>query len=251
MKFFFLFLAAFAGYNLSAQIVTDRPDQTESSATVGAGVLQIETGFGFESLDVDKTGKSESWTLPNTLFRLGLSERWELRLVTQPELQREFTNDTLNSKRFGFADAQVGFKVNLVSGENRKTEVGFLAHLQVPTGTDLISNHDGGFISKLAITHTLNAKHSIAYNVGYDYLGMDNGDISYSLAWGIGLTGKVGVYAEVYGSLANLEELQSNVDFGFTYLFTPNVQFDYSFGYGLSQEMNYHAIGVSLKLEKG
>lgn len=32
----------------SAQIITDRPDQTESSSTVEKGALQIEAGFQIE-----------------------------------------------------------------------------------------------------------------------------------------------------------------------------------------------------------
>ena len=43
-------LSLFMLGHLKAQIVTDRPDQTESSSTVGRGSLQLETGLliGFE-----------------------------------------------------------------------------------------------------------------------------------------------------------------------------------------------------------
>lgn len=43
-------LLLLSSVDLKAQIVTDRPDQTESSSTVGKGNLQLETGMliGFE-----------------------------------------------------------------------------------------------------------------------------------------------------------------------------------------------------------
>lgn len=40
--------------NMNAQeIITDRPDQTESSSTVMKGKLQWETGFSYERLKAD------------------------------------------------------------------------------------------------------------------------------------------------------------------------------------------------------
>ena len=43
-------------------LITDRPDATEASSTVGKGVLQFETGGLYESFE-DKNIKSENYTM--------------------------------------------------------------------------------------------------------------------------------------------------------------------------------------------
>ena len=52
----------------SGQIITDRPDQTESSSIIEKGALQIEAGFqiGFEG---DHSNAIEQLLAPATLFR--------------------------------------------------------------------------------------------------------------------------------------------------------------------------------------
>ena len=56
-------------------LVTDRPDQTESSITVPFKSLQIETGFIKE-----KQGENTNLAYNTTLLRYGLLENLELRL---------------------------------------------------------------------------------------------------------------------------------------------------------------------------
>ena len=65
---FFLFIALFnKGYS---QIITDRPDQTESSIPLSKGHIQVETGIAFE--------KEQSNI--NSLIRFGILNGVELRL---------------------------------------------------------------------------------------------------------------------------------------------------------------------------
>ena len=61
-------------------IETDRPDQTEAATLVPVGGIQIETGLaGYTAANGSWTG----YTLPTALLRLGLHERFELRVVGQ------------------------------------------------------------------------------------------------------------------------------------------------------------------------
>ena len=85
-------IAAFVNHEGSAQIITDRPDQTESSSTVEKGALQIESGFlvGFEG---DYSNSITQLLAPTTLFRQGISNRFELRIVSQFE-QIRFQEET-------------------------------------------------------------------------------------------------------------------------------------------------------------
>lgn len=241
-------LSASALYSQS--IITDRPDQTEASSTVGRGVLQIESGFTYQVNTPDiLEGKIEAYSW-NTLWRVGLADRLELRVVTQPEYGRVVGKGETLSEASGLADLQLGFKVNIVKAGEGHPEVGFLSHLVVPTGSEGLTANRYGVINKLAVSHSLSNTHTLAWNIGYNYLGFGNGNLSYSLSWGIGLSDRLSVYLEPYGFAENMEDLLLNADAGFTYLLSDNLQFDYSFGVGINQQMNYHSIGASIRLPR-
>ena len=59
------------------ELITDRPDQTESSTTVPYQSVQIETGWLHSEEDDDDI---ETDTFPQTLLRYGLADGLELRL---------------------------------------------------------------------------------------------------------------------------------------------------------------------------
>jgi hypothetical protein len=66
----------------SQEIITDRPDITESAVTVPRGDFQIENGFLFENQSLEEKGiKSNihNYTISSTLFRIGLLSKFELR----------------------------------------------------------------------------------------------------------------------------------------------------------------------------
>jgi hypothetical protein len=224
---------------LFSQIVTDRPDQTESSSTVGKGNLQFESGFliGF---DDDGIAVNRQMLLPTTLLRYGLTNGIELRLTNQLE---SFKASYINV--LGFSDMELGAKIELFGKENSNTEIAFLTHVVLPTGTIGLRSDKVGSVNKLAISHELNDNVSVGYNLGYNYFGDKNGDLTFSLALGIGLNDRVGVYIEPYGELLNIEEFVLNFDTGFTYLLKDNFQLDFSFGSGINQRMNYVSVGFS------
>ena len=68
------------GPDLSSVLITDRPDFTESTVTVGKGIAQLE--FGYTYID---TGDSNVHSLGEPLLRYGILTEWlELRLGVQP-----------------------------------------------------------------------------------------------------------------------------------------------------------------------
>lgn len=231
--------------NLNAQIVTDRPDQTESSSSVGKGNLQIESGFllGFEGEGSDA---NRQILAPSTLFRYGVVDWLELRFVSQIETLRQGEDAIL-----GISDLEVGMKVELYAKEDSPTEMALLSHLVAPIGTEGLSGGRFGTVNKLCISHGLGENLDLGYNLGYDYMGQGRGSLTYSLALGVGVNDKVGVYIEPYGEVAEFEQFLLNADAGFTYLLHDNLQFDFSFGSGITHRMNYLSLGVSWKLEKG
>jgi hypothetical protein len=70
--------------SFSQGMETDRPDQTEASSTVEKKRLQIESGVLIEFVDKGEIN-SRSILLPTTLIRLGVSDHFELRILSQYE----------------------------------------------------------------------------------------------------------------------------------------------------------------------
>ena len=95
-----------------------------------------------------------------------------------------------------------------------------------------------------------NSNLGIGYNLGYNYFGEEKGDFTYSIALGVGINSKVGIYIEPYGEIANMDEFIANFDTGLTYLANENLQFDFSFGTGINWKMNYMSIGCSWLIKK-
>ena len=237
-KKIYTYLFLFAIGTISAQqIITDRPDQTESSSTIPVKSLQIEAGAIFQREDGVQAN-----AYPSVLWRYGVTEKFELRLLTQFE-----TNKVLNSslKNNGISDLQIGAKIQLYKKENVNTEIAFLSHLILPTAKREITNDKVGTINKLSISHALSEKIGIGYNVGYDYFGTGSGNLTYSVALGISLSDKVGFYVEPYGALTEFESHLASFDTGFTYLVKDNLQLDISYGTGLNYGMNYFSTGFS------
>jgi len=249
MKFnFFLIILMVVSTNYwaySQNIITDRPDQTESSSAIGKGDIQIETGIllGFSG---EEGSLSERQILaPTTLFRLGVVKGLELRVVNQFESVR--VNGTTVD---GISDWEVGVKVQLLQNENVNTEIALLSHLVVPTGSSGLSNEDFGTVNKLCLSHEINEQLGLGYNLGYNYFGTGKGDLTYSLALGISLSDKAGVYIEPYGELAEFDDFSLNVDAGVTYFLKENLQADLSFGTGINYTMNYLSMGLSWIIRK-
>ena len=86
------------------EIVTDRPDITESSIVVPKGTLQFENGLTW-------TGDHGQTTLDlsETLVRFGISDRSELRIVAPNYLE----SLTGLASAFGFGDVAMGMKQQL------------------------------------------------------------------------------------------------------------------------------------------
>ncbi|MGD9995159.1 MAG: hypothetical protein AB7S69_17805 [Salinivirgaceae bacterium] len=74
-------ILAIAIIKLNAQsIVTDRPDQTESSVIVPQKSFQIESGVLFENYESNSFKRA---VLPTALVRYGVNQYFELRLFEQ------------------------------------------------------------------------------------------------------------------------------------------------------------------------
>ena len=234
---FFLWTAPFA---YGQTIITDRPDQTESSSTVPKTSLQFETGLLIES-----TNSDQKILAPTVLTRYGLTKDIELRLLTQYEMTKIKANNVNN---YGVSDLEIGSKIQLYKKEQSPTEIAFISHLVVPTASNKLSNGKIGTKNKLSVSHSISELFGVGYNIGYDYFGTDRGDFTYSFALCFAMTNTLGIYIEPYGSVLNFDLHEANFDSGITCLIKDNFQLDLSYGIGINHSMKYFALGCSINI---
>lgn len=242
---FITLLCLISSFSINAQtIITDRPDQTESSSTVIKNSFQIETGIliGFSE---ENGFTNQQILVPTTLFRYGLTKGFEIRVLSQFE---NIKNELESKAVSGISDIELGAKIQLFKKDSVNTEVAFLSHAILPSGSKKLSNNKLGIINKLSISHSINESIGIGYNLGYNYFGYGKGDFTYSLAFGFGITNTLGLYFEPYGEVVEFDNHQASFDTGFTYLIKDNSQLDFSFGTGLNYNMNYISIGYSINI---
>jgi len=147
-------------------LVTDRPDQTESSAVVPPGYVQLELGWTHE---VDEEGgeRYESDTLPESLLRIGIGNGLELRFgAPVHEWVDEHLPQTPKMEHDGWTDMQVGLKKYLWEEQGCLPEAALLMHLTLPTGAEGHSSERVDPDFRFSFSHELSDRVSFAYNLG-------------------------------------------------------------------------------------
>ncbi len=239
------------------ELVTDRPDQTESASVVPAGFYQLETGLGFER---QEAGPLTVRTLsgPGTLVRIGLGGRTELRAGWEGWVDQDI--DVAGSGGFdrsvsGIGDGEIGAKVKLREEAGALPEMALLAGLSLPVGDEELTSDEYEPAVRLAFAHTLSNRLGLAYNLGAER-SHDEGEgftrFLYTVALGAGFTDRIGAFVEVFG-----EEPESgapggsqvSLDGGVTYLVRPNLQLDAYAGAGLPDDAPdwLAGLGVSVR----
>ncbi|PKP29107.1 MAG: hypothetical protein CVU01_01630 [Bacteroidetes bacterium HGW-Bacteroidetes-18] len=226
----------------SQEIITDRPDQTESSITVGKNNFQIESGILYQ-----KSDNSNSFIGSSTLLRYGITNGIELRFVSQYE-STKIRLDGGDIKYSGFNDLEFGAKIQLLKKEGINTEMAFLSHVIIPTANENLTADQVGTVNKLSISHAITDKIGLGYNIGYDYVGQQS-SLTYSLALGFQLSNSLGFYIEPYGEWGESNNYESNFDAGISYLVNDNFQLDTSYGIGLNNDMQYLSAGFSWRIQ--
>jgi len=240
------------GQDIKTDLVTDRPDQTESSFTVPLKSLQIETGF---IMEIDKTDlfSQISYAYNSTLLRYGLLENLELRLGIEymgDKITNRLNDDTY--RLAGFSPLYTGFKLKVTEENGLKPEIAFLGGLVLPftAGNEYKPDYSGANI-RFAFSHTLTDRISIGYNLGAEWDGETAiPGYFYSFATGIGISDKLGGFIESYGLILENGYKEHMLDAGFTYLLIQNLQFDLSGGIGINNNApdSFISFGLSYRI---
>lgn len=234
-------------------LVTDRPDATEASSTVGKGVIQFETGGLYESFEFNNI-KSESYTYNTMLIRYGILDNVELRLGWDfIEGTTKINNTKLDNVTSGLSPLLLGLKIDITEENGAIPEIALIGHVfPVFSASADYRPEYTGVDFRLSLSHTLSEKSSLGYNIGAQW-GDDSAEAAaiYTIAYGYSISDKLGMYAELYGDLPEDSKANHYWDAGLTYLVSNDLQLDTYFGTSITQGQDLLlGLGLSYRIRK-
>ena len=242
------------GPNLDDPLVTDRPDFTEASTTVGVGVAQIEFGYTYSYDNVG--GQSvRTQSVGEPLLRYGMLANWlELRVAIFPLDERTVTGATRNSTG-GTADLYTGLKIGLTPQEGLLPEMALIPQMNIPTGSPAFTSNNVepglNWIYGWEISDCISTAGSTQGNKRIDTTGESYWEMSQSWTVAYSLTELLGGYTEWFAIIPNGADTAQTEHYfngGFTYLLSDDVQFDVRAGVGLNNAADDFFVGTGLSL---
>jgi hypothetical protein len=232
------------------EMVTDRPDQTESPVAVAPGYVQLELGWSYV-----EAGAVQLHSVPATLARVGVVRGLEVRLgfAGWRHLEAGGTEATQGAGPLG-----VGVKGELLRGQGLKPAVALLGELLLPTAAEGLGPTRVDPSVRVALAHVLSDAVSLSYNVGVAWRSERQESAEsrtwtqglYTLSLGVALGQRVGAFAEAFGTvpLTDGSFAAHLLDGGFTVLVLPNLQLDLSAGVGLDGDADDWFVGAGASL---
>ena len=221
----------------SEALVTDRPDATEASSTVGKGVLQFETGGLYESFEENNI-QSENYTFNTMLIRYGILDNLELRLGWDfVEGVTKVNGNKLDNITSGLSPLLLGIKIDIAEENGSMPEIALIGHVfPIFSAAEDYRPETTAVDFRLSLSHTLSEKSSLGYNIGAQW-GNDSPEAAaiYTLAYGYSFTDKFGFYAELYGDLPEDSSANHFWDAGITYLVSKDLQLDTYIGTSITK----------------
>lgn len=255
-KTFLMILFLFIPFIHSQELITDRPDQTESAVTVPVNSLQVETGFlyeGFkETVYILNSGETaytfDNYSIASTLLRYGILDNVEIRLGAGYLISKA-AGASIN----GLGDFLFGTKINFLNEENDFMDMAIMAHTSLPVGNESLNSDEFEPEIIASLSKSLSEKFSLGINLGGFYISSaEEINFMYTAALGTSLTNEIGFFAEVFGNFFTAGVPFHSIDGGFTFLIAENVQLDISGGKGLSGIDSYWFMGtgVSFRIDE-
>ena len=208
----------------------DRPDLTNGTATVGRGVVQIETGVEWRRTSGDGSPTERRLGFPLVL-RVGLLDRLEARLESEPLVHlQNAESDT------GFGDLKLGFKwgfFDAVEGD-WKPAIGVLPFVKLPTADAPIGSERPDFGVTLLLSFNMPQDFFLDVNAGLTVVGQTHPN-GY-LAQGLGsaslqrkfLDNRLSTFVELFVSSPDERDGRGRFggDVGAIYWLTPDLTVD-------------------------
>ncbi len=231
IQYIFL-LSAISNFSRAQEMVTDRPDATELAQTVPLLHIQIESGFTSDR-------KSNVWDEKTfeTLVRFGLHSDIELRIGFG------YSNfDLFVASPVKASTLYPSVKYKLYEGK------GLIPTLAVLGTAEVSASGGTTFWSpelRFAAQHDLLELIELSYNVAFFWSDKNyHTNTFYSVALGVDLTKKLGIYAELFGNNYKTLANEGYVNGGLSYSLLNNLSVDAFYGMGLNNASSDHFFGA-------
>lgn len=234
------------------EIITDRPDQTEASAIVPKGGLQVELGTQIEN-DVVQNVKVTNYTYTTALIKYGVNEHFELRLVSEFLGERTRYNESNVNKVTGISPLALGVKIKLADENRIWPQTSFMGHINLKSGSSEFAPDYTAADFRFTFDHTLSKKLFFSYNVGAEWNGKTpDATFLYTVVLCYLITDRLTTFIESYSFFPEEKHADHRLDGGFMYKITPVVQWDISAGLGLNDAApdSFISTGISFRLLK-
>lgn len=236
------------------ELITDRPDQTESAAVVPQRSLQIETGFLMQKNETDFTVE-RLFSCNTTLLRYGLSKRLELRLGLDLLSERLEIKDTdIKHLTTGTGPLLIQFKYLIAKERGWMPDIAFIGGAAMPFMAKEYFRMPGPAPAfRFALSRSLSDRLALGSNLGAEWDGESSSpSFYYSVVLNIKGTDRMGLFTEFYGLVREPGSRMHLFNAGLTYLVIHNLQFDVSGGAGLNETaFDYFAsFGFSYRLPR-
>ena len=266
----FLFAFQVQGYSQSndpGDIVTDRPDQTESADILQPGYYQFEVGINYERKSEDRIFYSgihtitEKYTTAPALLRIGVFENFEFRIATvytyntrKIDYPPGVISTGTSSPSAGYLPLELGTKIKMTDESQYIPKTAFLFSASIPEIASGDFDNNGSTAEfRVLLSKTLSERFSLGMNLGAEYGGSsDNAVGLYTLSLAGEIHKNLGGFVEVYGNFADGSEPFHYVDGGLTYKIMKNLQIDFSAGTLYSDDISDFFIGggISVRLPR-
>lgn len=236
------------GISSVPELVTDRPDFTESSEVVGHRVVQIESGLTLEQSDEI----TRQITAPQILVRVGVGSRVELRFAGDGFISQSLKTPAGWARTSGGSDFELGGKFKFLDADRSGIDMAVIPFLSLPTASDGFSSngYDPGF--KLTAARDLPRGFGLSGNFNAAHVTTERGRVwehEVSVSIGHALVGPFGAYWEGFGTLTD-GGCDCTVNTGVSLALGDNRQVDVEVGRGISGQAQDWFIGVGFAMRR-
>jgi hypothetical protein len=227
------------GYSTD-NVITDRPDFTESAVVVPVGTMQFEGGFTLEQWPNDLS----VFSLPELLIRKSMSETIELRIGVP-----SYTKISNGFDLSGIGDASIGAKFELGRSQSG-IDLAAIASLSLPIGKDGLTSDEPDPSFALVAGKTLDERWSFGAQIMAGWLASDF-NWGATAVVGASLGGTWGGFFELAtDGLSGSGSTSTIAHTGLTYVLKSGVQLDYHVGFGLSDAAPDVLFGAGLSFRR-
>ena len=231
-----------------SQIITDRPDFTESPVSVPRGSIQLEAGLTLESHTEAEIGVDDltvdDLTVGEALVRWGIFDNLEARFQI-PSYRNVSIEGNDGPSIDGFSDLDLGVKYQF-SEDDSDLQFGAIVKASLPTGSDDFTSDEVEPEAILIVGKQLGPSLSLA---GQIVVGVPSDGDGRSFEWGASIVSaagwsRVGAFLEYSITVPDEGTASQVIHLGGTFSASDRLQLDLHGGFGVSSTAPDSFIGA-------